>query len=80
MANARKLCRGHKQLLPLVEFALREGWEICRTPRGHLTFIKPGLPPIYTRSTTSDHRADLNARAQLRRTLQQPESTGNRDG
>ncbi|PAU86052.1 hypothetical protein CK507_16415 [Pseudomonas sp. WN033] len=80
MANARKLCRGHKRLLPLVEFALREGWEICRTPGGHLTFIKAGLPPIYTSSTTSDHRAGLNARAQLRRTLQQPGSAGHRDG
>lgn len=34
MANARNLCRGHKQLLPLVEYALKEGWTVNRTPGG----------------------------------------------
>ncbi|CAB3648421.1 type II toxin-antitoxin system HicA family toxin [Achromobacter pestifer] len=67
MPTARELSRGHKRLLPLIEFALREGWDVRRTPGGHLKFVKPGLPAIYTSSTASDHRATLNARAQLRR-------------
>ncbi|MAY01993.1 MAG: hypothetical protein CMQ38_03320 [Gammaproteobacteria bacterium] len=60
--------RGNKRLRPLIEFALSEGWEVARTPGGHLKFTKQGLPPIYTGSTASDHRADRNALARLRRT------------
>lgn len=67
MSIAHELARGHKQLLPLIEFALREGWSISRTSGGHLKFIKPGLPPIFTSSTASDHRTERNARAMLRR-------------
>ena len=67
MASAHELARGHKRLLPLIEHALSEGWNVSRTPGGHLKFVKPGLPPIYTSSTASDYRADLNARAQIRR-------------
>lgn len=77
MTNARDLCRGHKQLLPLVEYALREGWTVNRTPGGHLRFIKPGLPPIYTSSTVSDHRAGRNAQAMLRRAQRQAEAGDN---
>ncbi|VFR30439.1 FIG034647: hypothetical protein in PFGI-1-like cluster [plant metagenome] len=68
MSNAHELARGHKQLLPLIEYALREGWEVVRTAGGHLKFTKPGMPPIFTSSTASDHRAGRNARALLRRT------------
>ncbi|MGE6688991.1 type II toxin-antitoxin system HicA family toxin [Stutzerimonas stutzeri] len=67
MSSAYELCRGHKRLLPLIEFALGEGWEVRRTPGGHLKFVKPGLPPIFTSSTASDHRASQNAWARLRR-------------
>ncbi|HCF2456849.1 TPA: type II toxin-antitoxin system HicA family toxin [Pseudomonas aeruginosa] len=67
MANVHELCRGHKQLLPLIEYALSEGWTVSRTQRGHLCFVKPGLPPIYTSSTGSDHRARRNAQAMLKR-------------
>lgn len=73
MSTAHKLARGHKRLRPLISFALREGWEVFRTAGGHLKFIKPGLPPIYTGSTASDHQAELNPRAQLRRVARQPE-------
>ncbi len=59
--------RGNKGLRPLIEFALSEGWEVARTPGGHLKFTKQGLSPIYTGSTASDHRADRNALARLRR-------------
>ncbi|RTB44082.1 type II toxin-antitoxin system HicA family toxin [Pseudomonas aeruginosa] len=67
MSSARDLCRGHKQLLPLIEFALREGWEVTRTAGGHLRFVKPGLPPIITSSTPSDHRTEQNTKARMRR-------------
>lgn len=71
MSSARELARGHKRLLPLIEYALREGWEVVRTPGGHLKFTRAGLPPIFTSSTASDHRAGLNARAMLRRAQRQ---------
>ena len=67
MANAHELARGHKRLRALIEFALAEGWHVKRTPGGHLKFTKHGCAPIYTSSTASDHRASLNARAQIRR-------------
>ncbi|EKY3918165.1 type II toxin-antitoxin system HicA family toxin [Yersinia enterocolitica] len=67
MSIAHELARGHKHLLPLIEFALSEGWSVSRTSGGHLKFIKPGLPPIFTSSTASDHRTERNARAMLRR-------------
>jgi predicted RNA binding protein YcfA (HicA-like mRNA interferase family) len=67
MASAHELARGHKRLRALIEFALGEGWKVVRTRGGHLLFTKPGCAPIYTSSTASDHRAERNALAQLRR-------------
>lgn len=67
MANTHDLARGHKRLRALIEFAVMEGWHVKRTPGGHLKFTKAGCAAIYTSSTASDHRAALNARAQLRR-------------
>ncbi|WP_369326343.1 type II toxin-antitoxin system HicA family toxin [Alcaligenes nematophilus] len=74
MSNARELARGHKRLLPLIEYALSEGWEVVRTSGGHLKFTRPGLPPIFTSSTAGDHRAGLNARAMLRRVQRQSDT------
>ncbi|MGB3749219.1 MAG: type II toxin-antitoxin system HicA family toxin [Rhodanobacter sp.] len=65
MTAARMLHRGHKRLKPLIDFAIREGWTVVRTPGGHLKFTKQGLPPIYTGATAGDHRADRNALARL---------------
>ena len=67
MANAHELARGHKRLRALIEFAIGEGWHVKRTPSGHLKFTKAGCAAIYTSSTASDYRANLNAKAQLRR-------------
>nr|WP_315539887.1 hypothetical protein [uncultured Comamonas sp.] len=67
MTNAHKLARGHKRLRALIEFAVGEGWHVKRTRGGHLKFTKNGCAAIYTSSTASDHRAELNARAQIRR-------------
>lgn len=72
MSSPRDLCRGRPRLRPLIEFALSEGWHVARTKGGHLKFTKAGLPPVYTSATASDHRADRNALAQLRRTEQSP--------
>ncbi|HBO80926.1 TPA: type II toxin-antitoxin system HicA family toxin [Burkholderia vietnamiensis] len=76
MSGAHELSRGHKQLRGLIEFALQHGWEVVRTPGGHLKFTKPGLPPIYTGSTASDFRAERNARAQLRRAVRHANASG----
>lgn len=67
MANAHELARGHSRLRALIEFAVGEGWHVKRTAGGHLKFTKAGCAAIYTSSTASDHRAALNARAQIRR-------------
>jgi hypothetical protein len=61
MPNAHELCRGHERLRPLIELALREGWDVSRSERGHLKFVKPGLPPVFIGSVVSEltrsHRA-----------------------
>lgn len=74
MRHVRELHRGHKRLRPLIEYALSEGWEVTRTRGGHLKFVKPGMPPIYTSSTTSDQRSVLNARARISRAAPVPEA------
>lgn len=57
MTAAHTLHRGHKRLKPLIDFAIREGWTVVRTPGGHLKFSKQGFPSIYTGATAGDHRA-----------------------
>lgn len=80
MSHIHELTRGHQRLRPLIEFALAEGWDVRRTPGGHLKFLKPGLPVIYSSSTASDFRSGLNTRAQLRRAARQSEREGHRHG
>ncbi|MCI2810279.1 MULTISPECIES: type II toxin-antitoxin system HicA family toxin [Alcaligenaceae] len=75
MANVHELARGHKRLRVLIEFALSEGWHVKRTPGGHLKFTRPGFASIYTSSTASDHRAALNAKAQIRHAVRGPGSS-----
>lgn len=31
MSTIHELCRSHKRLRPLIEFAMREGWQVSRT-------------------------------------------------
>ncbi len=76
MASVHELARGRERLRALIEFALGEGWRVKRTRGGHLKFTKPGCAAIYTSSTASDHRASLNARAQLRRADRQARGNG----
>ncbi|HDS1367590.1 TPA: type II toxin-antitoxin system HicA family toxin [Stenotrophomonas maltophilia] len=80
MANAHELARGHKRLRELIEFAVGEGWHVKRTPGGHLKFTKTGCAAIYTSSTASDHRATLNARAQIRRAEREVQASNARGG
>ncbi|WP_061291203.1 hypothetical protein [Azotobacter vinelandii] len=66
MADLGKL-KIKKSLQDLAEFALAEGWSVRRTRGNHICFFKSGCAPIFTSSTPSDYRANLNAKAQLRR-------------
>lgn len=56
MSSTAERCRDHPRLLALIEFAQREGWHVRRTPAGQLKLVKPGLPPIFTRSTAISQR------------------------
>ena len=76
MASAHELARGRERLRALIEFALGEGWRVVRTSGGHLFFNDTATTEIYTSSTASDHRADRNARAQLRRADRQAQENG----
>lgn len=61
MPDRRDLCRGHKSLWPLIEYALSEGWQVVHTAGDHLKFTKAGLPPLFTGSTATDCRAGQQA-------------------
>jgi hypothetical protein len=52
MITAHALHRGHKRLKRL-DLALQEGWSVVQTTEGNLTFVKQGLPAIYTSSSAS---------------------------
>ncbi|MDU8358507.1 MULTISPECIES: hypothetical protein [Pseudomonas] len=68
MTTVNHPLRGAKKALQdLALFAIAQGWVVQRTRGGHVKFTKGGCCPIYTSFTPSDHRAGLNARAQLRR-------------
>lgn len=51
----------------LIDFAEQLGWKVSRTRDDHLRFEKEGRQTVFTSSTTSDRRAALNAKSQLRR-------------
>jgi len=50
MSTAYKLAHGRERLQALIEFALREGWQVRRTTDGRLIFTK-GSAKIYTGAT-----------------------------
>jgi hypothetical protein len=79
MTAAYALHRGHQRLKPLIDFALKAGWKIVRTPSGNLKFTKQGLPQIYTGSTTGDHHAGYNTLARLRPTTNPRATTKEND-
>lgn len=63
MTRGHDLARGHARLRCLIEYVLREGWAVERIAGGHLKFVKPGLPPIYTSALVSNDRDVRNAGA-----------------
>ncbi|MDC6489653.1 hypothetical protein EIG75_15125 [Pseudomonas syringae] len=68
MSSLSTSLRGTKKSLQeLAEFAISQGWAVHRTNGGHVKLTKGGYSPIFTSFTPSDHRAGLNAHAQLRR-------------
>ncbi|KXU38263.1 hypothetical protein AXE65_02030 [Ventosimonas gracilis] len=50
MTTAYELEHGNERLRKLIEFALREGWQVRRTLDGRLIFTK-GSANIYTGAT-----------------------------
>jgi len=50
MTTTYELAHGRERLLALIEFALREGWQVRRTADGRLIFTK-GSASIYTGAT-----------------------------
>ena len=65
MKNVAQSSRANIRLL--MAFAKSHGWCVSRTQSGHIRFTEKGMPTIFTSSTPSDCRSDLNAKAQLRR-------------
>lgn len=49
--------------------ARRQGWKVKRTGGGHVKLVPPdpSRPVIHTGSTPSDHRAERNLLAMMRR-------------
>lgn len=61
--------RVHKSLRPIVDEALREGWEVTHTKNGHLRFAHPCGALVFGASTPSDHRTVKNLRGHLRQEM-----------
>lgn len=55
----------------VVRYAQDHGWNVKRTRGGHVRFIKPGCPPVFTGFSPSDVRAEKNVLARLRRVQRQ---------
>lgn len=53
----------------LVEFAKQHGFSLERTKGSHLKFTRPGVTSVFFSSTTSDRRAALNCKSQIRHAL-----------
>ncbi len=59
------------QLRELARWAARAGWQWERLAGGHVRWRHPnGARPIITSATSSDWRADRNARQQMTRALE----------
>jgi len=53
MTTAYELAHGNQRLQALIEFALREGWQVRRTADGRLIFSKSGGATFYTGATAN---------------------------
>nr|CAD60666.1 hypothetical protein [Pseudomonas knackmussii B13] len=74
MASAHELARGHKRLRVLIEFAIAKAGTSNAHRVDTSSSPKAAGAAIYTSSTASDHRATLNARAQIRRAERQAQA------
>ncbi|REC93400.1 hypothetical protein C8D72_3446 [Kushneria indalinina DSM 14324] len=73
MADALPIRCPSRALRRVVRYAVDHGWFVERTRGGHVRFIKPGCPPVFTGFSPSDTRAERNVLARLRRIQQQKE-------
>jgi len=53
MTTAYELAHGRERLRNLIEFAMREGWQVRRATDGRIIFSKPGSAAFYTGTTVS---------------------------
>ena len=54
---------GNERLLSLIEFALREGWSVMRTPSGYIRLSKAGCASIYAGAAAGNRRCGFGDRA-----------------
>ena len=67
MPDALPIRCSTRALKRVVRYAVTHGWIVERTRGGHVRFIKPGCPPVFTGFSPSDARAEKNVLARLRR-------------
>ncbi len=67
MPDALPIRCSTRALKRVVRYAVDHGWFVERTRGGHVRFIKPGGPPVFTGFSPSDARAEKNVLARLRR-------------
>jgi len=53
MTTAYELAHGRERLRALIEFALREGWQVRYAADGRIIFSKPGSAAFYTGAATN---------------------------
>lgn len=73
MPDALPIRCSTRALKRVVRYAVTHGWIVERTRGGHVRFIKPGCPPVFTGFSPSDARAEKNVQARLRRMERQEE-------
>lgn len=66
----------------LVELAVRQGWHVDKTNKGHWRFrpLDPAMPIVFFSGTPSDWRAIRNFQTKLRRAGLQLRGLGNSGG
>ncbi|CAO1665239.1 MULTISPECIES: type II toxin-antitoxin system HicA family toxin [unclassified Salinicola] len=67
MPDALPIRCSTRALKRVARYAVTHGWNVERTRGGHVRFIKPGCPPVFTGFSPSDARAEKNVLARLRR-------------
>lgn len=73
MSDALPIRCSTRAMKRVIRYAIDHGWAVERTRGGHVRFIKPGCPPVFTGFSPSDARAEKNVLARLRRVQRQEE-------